>query len=167
MQEITQIIKKDMVPALGVTEPGAIAFAVAKAKTTFVHHLLKLNGEKIISADAKKTASLLCNGAIEARVLGLNYPAMSITGSGAHGIMATLPLYAEYAVKGLSEEKLLRATVLSFLICMYIKAYSGRLSALCGCAIAGGTGAACGLCYLRGGGEAARPLIIWPPVSPA
>ena len=133
---------------------------LSSAKTTFVHHLLKLNGEKIISADAKKTASLLCNGAIEARVLGLNYPAMSITGSGAHGIMATLPLYAEYAVKGLSEEKLLRATVLSFLICMYIKAYSGRLSALCGCAIAGGTGAACGLCYLRGGGEAASGKVI-------
>ena len=75
--------------------------------------------------------------------------------SGTHGIMATMPLYAEYAVHGLSEEKLLRATVLSFLVCMYIKAYSGRLSALCGCAIAGGTGASCGLCFLRGGSEEA------------
>jgi len=133
---------------------------LSSAKTTFVHHLLKMNGGEIISADAKKTASLLCNGAIEARVLGLNHPAMSITGSGAHGIMATLPLYAEYAVNGLTEEKLLRATVLSFLICMYIKAYSGRLSALCGCAIAGGTGAACGLCYLQGGGEAEIGKVI-------
>ena len=85
---------------------------------------------------------------------------MSITGSGAHGIMASLPLYAEYAVNGLTEEKLLRATVLSFLICMYVKAYSGRLSALCGCAIAGGTGAACGLCYLQGGGEAEMGKVI-------
>ena len=33
MQAITLLIKNDMVPALGVTEPGAIAFAVAKAKT--------------------------------------------------------------------------------------------------------------------------------------
>ena len=80
---------------------------------------------------------------------------MSITGSGAHGIMATMPLYAEFAVRGLPEEKLLRATVLSYLVCMYIKAYSGRLSALCGCAIAGGTGAACGLCFLRDGTEKA------------
>ena len=80
---------------------------------------------------------------------------MSITGSGVHGIMATMPLYAEFAVRGLPEEKLLRATVLSYLVCMYIKAYSGRLSALCGCAIAGETGAACGLCFLRDGTEKA------------
>ena len=128
---------------------------LSSTKTVFVRHLLKKNGGEIISADPKGTASLLCNGAIEARVIGLNRPAMSITGSGAHGIMATMPLYAEFAVRGLSEEKLLRATVLSYLVCMYIKAYSGRLSALCGCAIAGGTGAACGLCFLRDGTEKA------------
>ncbi len=128
---------------------------LSSTKTVFVRHLLKKNGGEIISSDAKGTASLLCNGAIEARVIGLNHPAMSITGSGTHGIMATMPLYAEYAVHGRTEEKLLRATVLSYLVCMYIKAYSGRLSALCGCAIAGGTGAACGLCFLRDGTEEA------------
>lgn len=32
MHILTEIIKEDMKPALGVTEPGAIAFAVAKAK---------------------------------------------------------------------------------------------------------------------------------------
>ena len=32
MQELTRLIKEDMKPALGVTEPGAIAFAVAKAR---------------------------------------------------------------------------------------------------------------------------------------
>ena len=33
MHKLTALIKKDMVPALGVTEPGAIAFCVAKAKS--------------------------------------------------------------------------------------------------------------------------------------
>lgn len=33
MHILTKIIKEDMKPALGVTEPGAIAFAVAKAKS--------------------------------------------------------------------------------------------------------------------------------------
>lgn len=42
--------------------------------------------------------------------------------------------------------------MLSYLICTYIKEYSGKLSAFCGCAIAAGTGMACALCYLRGGG---------------
>ena len=120
-------------------------------KTTYSRYLLAQNGGKIISEDEQKTASLLCNAAIEARVIGLPDPAMSITGSGAHGIIATMPLYAAYKVKGYSEEKLLRATALSYLICMYIKEYSGKLSAFCGCAIAAGTGMACGLVLMRDG----------------
>lgn len=120
-------------------------------RTVFVKRLLARNGGRVISEDEQRTASLLCGGAIEARVLGLNRAAMSITGSGAHGIIATLPLYAACKVKGYGEERLLRATVLSFLVCMYIKEYSGRLSAFCGCAIAAGAGAACGLAWLRGG----------------
>ena len=32
MQELTKLIREDMKPALGVTEPGAIAFAVATAR---------------------------------------------------------------------------------------------------------------------------------------
>ena len=32
MQKLTELIREDMKPALGVTEPGAIAFAVASAK---------------------------------------------------------------------------------------------------------------------------------------
>lgn len=59
--------------------------------------------------------------------------------------------YAAYKVRGYSEEMLLRATALSYLVCMYIKEYSGKLSAFCGCAIAAGTGMACGLVLLRGG----------------
>lgn len=120
-------------------------------KTTFGPGLLKANGGKLCLDDTLKTAQLWCNGAIEARVLGLSRPAMSITGSGAHGIIATLPLYADYKVHDKPEELLLRATALSYLITMYIKEYSGKLSAFCGCGIAAGTGMACGLCYMRGG----------------
>lgn len=124
---------------------------IKSKKTTYAPYLLKQNDGKVISEDEQKTASLLCNAAIEARVLGLSKPAMSITGSGAHGIIATMPLYAAYKVKEYSQETLLRATALSYLVCMYIKEYSGKLSAFCGCAIAAGTGMACGLVLMRGG----------------
>lgn len=120
-------------------------------KLTFIHQLFKMNGEKIFSDNVLSTAQLLCNGAIEARVIGLDKPAMSITGSGAHGIIAVMPLLAEQKVKNLSEEILLRAAALSYLVCMYIKEYSGRLSAFCGCGIAAGTGMACGLVFMRNG----------------
>ncbi len=125
--------------------------ALKNRRTAFAHYLYKRNGERVISDDEQASASLLCNAAIEARVLGLSRPAMSITGSGAHGIIATLPLYASWKVNGYTEEQLLRATALSYLVCMYIKEYSGKLSAFCGCAIAAGTGMACGLTMLKGG----------------
>ena len=125
--------------------------ALKNPRTTFARQLLAMNGGQVISSDEQMTASLLCNATIEARVIGLDKPAMSITGSGAHGIIATMPLYGVYKIHGLSEEILYRATMLSYLICTYIKEYSGRLSAFCGCAIAAGTGMACGLVYLKGG----------------
>lgn len=121
-------------------------------KTSFARRLLAMNVGEVISKDEKMTGSLLCNAAIEARVIGLDKPAMSITGSGAHGIIATMPLYGVYKIDGLTDEQLYRATMLSYLVCTYIKEYSGRLSAFCGCAIAAGSGMACGLVYLKGGG---------------
>ena len=120
-------------------------------KVSFALRLLDQNGGTDISDDEQTTAQLLCSGAIEARVIGTDAPAMSITGSGAHGIIATMPLYAACKVNSYSEERLLRSAALSYLICTYIKEWSGKLSAFCGCGIAAGTGMACALCYLRGG----------------
>lgn len=124
----------------------------ASDRTVFLKILLRANGGHVISGQELPTAQLLCNGTIEARVIGLDKPAMSITGSGAHGIICTMPLYAVCQVHGYPEEKLLRATALSYLVTMYIKEYSGRLSAFCGCAVAAGTGMACACVYLKGGG---------------
>ena len=124
-------------------------------RTRFARQLLAMNGGREISRDERKSSSLLCNAAIEARVIGLKKPAMSITGSGAHGIIATLPLYALQQIHSFSEELLCRATMLSYLICTYIKEYSGRLSAFCGCGIAAGTGMAMAACWLKGGDYAA------------
>ena len=66
--------------------------------------------------------------------------------------IATMPLYAVYKINNYTDEQRLRATALSYLVCMYIKEYSGKLSAFCGCAIAAGTGMACALAWLKGAG---------------
>ena len=42
MDRLTELIKKDMKPALGVTEPGAIAFAVATAREYAKGEILKV-----------------------------------------------------------------------------------------------------------------------------
>lgn len=144
--------------------------SLASDRTVIAKRLFKKNGEQMFSRCVLDTAQFLCNGAIEARVLGLSRPAMSITGSGAHGIIATMPLLAEYRVncdikmqagdKQGEDVVLLRATALSYLITMYIKEYSGRLSAFCGCGIAAGTGMACGLAYMRGADESIVTMVI-------
>lgn len=61
------------------------------ARTVVAHHLFEKNGKTLLSSDTWSTAQLLCAGAIEARVLGAGAPAMSITGSGSHGIIAVMP----------------------------------------------------------------------------
>lgn len=124
---------------------------IASDRTKISKQLFHMNGGTAISSDELSTAQFITNTALEARVIGLSRPAMSITGSGAHGIICTLPLYSCCAVHNISEERLLRATALSYLVTIYIKEYSGILSAFCGCAIAAGTGAAVGLCYLGEG----------------
>ena len=129
-------------------------------RTTFARQLLAMNGGKVISQNEARTGTLLCNAAIEARVIGLDKPAMSITGSGAHGIIATMPLYGVYKINHLTEEQLYRATMLSYLVCTYIKEYSGRLSAFCGCGIAAGSGMAVAVCYLKGGDLKAMEYVL-------
>ena len=150
-------IKKAFTMNLELLEEG-----LDSDRAVFAKRFYEENGRRQISKDALNTVQLLCNGAIEARVLGLGRPAMSITGSGAHGIIATMPLYAYQRVHQdeISEEMLIRATALSYLITMYIKEYSGKLSAFCGCGIAAGTGMACGLAYLRhADGDTVRRVI--------
>ena len=105
--------------------------------------------QSLIKQKQDRTVIDTC-AAIEARFLGAGEPAMSITGSGAHGLMCTVPLICEAKKYRIDSERLIRAIVLSFLITMYVKECSGKLSAFCGCGIAGGLGVAYALPYLMG-----------------
>lgn len=108
--------------------------------------------KKKISDDLISYAQKMTGFAVDARMGGVSKPAMSICGSGVHGIVSTIPLLAVAEKLDILEEKLARAIVLSYLITIYIKNFSGRLSAFCGCAVAAGTGASAGVVYLLNGG---------------
>ncbi|MDD4971966.1 MAG: L-serine ammonia-lyase, iron-sulfur-dependent, subunit alpha [Paludibacter sp.] len=88
--------------------------------------------------------------ACDARMAGAMFPVMSNSGSGNQGIAATLPVLVFAEETGKSEEELIRALALSHLMTIYIKQSLGRLSGLCGAAVAA-TGSACGITYLMGG----------------
>ena len=113
--------------------------------------LIENNSGKRVSDDWQKNAEIASCGAIEARLSGAAKPAMSLTGSGSHGILAMMPVFSIGKAFGKTDEEIVRAGMLSCLTTMYIKSYSGKLSALCGCAVAGGTGSAVAICHLLGG----------------
>ena len=113
----------------------------------------KLIKEHKISDDIRSYAQTLTALAVDARLGGVQKPAMSISGSGTHGIIASMPLAAVAERMEIEEEELARAIALTYLITIYIKEYSGKLSAFCGCAVAAGTGASAGIVYLLGGNE--------------
>lgn len=125
--------------------------AASSPRCLLTQSLLSQNGGRFISDDLRASCRAVTAAAAEGRVLGLDQPAMSITGSGNHGIIAVLPLYALQQAEGLPEPTLWRGIALSYLVTMYMKEFSGKLSAFCGCGIAAGTGMACGLTLMRGG----------------
>lgn len=87
----------------------------------------------------------------DARMNGCPLPVVIVSGSGNQGMTASLPVIVYAKHLGASEEKLVRALVLSDLITIHLKSGIGRLSAYCG-AVSAGCGAGAGICYLYGGG---------------
>lgn len=95
-------------------------------------------------------AKSLTAAASDARMAGDNIPAMSCASSGNVGITASVPFLPICEEHGKSEEEMIRAICLSFLLTIYIKSHIGRLSAMCACAIAAGIGVTAGTAYLLG-----------------
>lgn len=111
----------------------------------------RLVRQRFISKDMILSARILTSAASDARMAGVKLPAMSSAGSGNHGLTATLPIWAVRDFVDCDEQTVLKAVGLSHIITAYIKAHTGRLSAICGCSVAAGAGAAAGITYLLGG----------------
>ncbi|MGD9826407.1 serine dehydratase subunit alpha family protein [Desulfobacter sp.] len=111
----------------------------------------RLIRQNLICQDMVLAARILASAAADARMAGVNLPAMSSAGSGNQGLTAVLPIWAVKDYVTASEDVVIEALALSHMITAYIKAYTGRLSAICGCSVAAGAGAAAGVAYLLGG----------------
>jgi L-cysteine desulfidase len=115
--------------------------------------LERLARQKLITRDMILTARILASAAADARMAGVKLPAMSSAGSGNHGLTAILPIWAVKQWVDCTKEATLKAIGLSHLITAFVKAHTGRLSAVCGCSVAAGAGAAAGVTYLLGGDQ--------------
>lgn len=125
----------------------ADAYFTGKAKGAgFGISMIKRAGGDII----KKAQAITAAGA-EARMIGYPLPAMSCATSGNVGITASLPLISMAEDLNCSEEQLIRALAMSFLMTICVKNRIGRVSSMCACVTAASQGVSAGAALLLGG----------------
>ena len=105
----------------------------------------------LLGDDLMNNAMMITAAAADARMNGVKLPVMSSNGSGNNGITAILPIVAYNKKFPQSDERLARALAISHLVTAYVKNFTGRLSAVCGCGVAASTGATAGISWLMDG----------------
>lgn len=114
------------------------------------YSMQKAMEDGIIGDDVINRAIIMTSAASDARMSGAKLPVMSSNGSGNHGLTAILPIAAYDEKFPQSDERLAKALAISHLVTAYIKNFTGRLSAVCGCGVAASTGSAAGVAWLMG-----------------
>lgn len=113
--------------------------------------LKSLMEEGSLKMDSSSKARLLTAAAADMRMGGGTCPIMTSGGSGNQGLGVIIPIKVVYDTENLEREKLIRSVFFAHLINVYVKAYSGKLSGMCGCAIGAGIGSSAGITYMLGG----------------
>lgn len=107
--------------------------------------------KKMIANDAYTRTRILTAAAADMRMSGGNCMVMTSGGSGNQGINVIIPIYLIYEEFDLKKEDMIRAIYFGHAINRFVKTFSGKLSGMCGCAIAAGLGAAAGITMMLGG----------------
>lgn len=130
---------------LAVAQEG-LKFGLGRA----VHTLVE---QGAIGDSPVSRAEELCAAASYARMSGVSMPVMTATGSGNQGITLLLTIEGVAQALRIDPEKKLRAAALANMVNIYVKTFTGTLSAVCACGVASGLGASVGVVYMLGGGE--------------
>ncbi|MBF4692878.1 L-cysteine desulfidase family protein [Fusibacter ferrireducens] len=109
-----------------------------------------LQNSKALTDDLSTRAMILTASASDARMDGVSLPVMSSNGSGNNGLTAILPIVAYSELNQIEDIDFAKAIAMSHIVNSYIKNAIGRLSSICGCGVAAGTGASVGLAWLMG-----------------
>lgn len=113
--------------------------------------LEEIQNKKILCNDAYTRTRILTAAAADMRMSGGNCMVMTSGGSGNQGINVIIPIYLIYEEFNLKKEDMIRAIYFGHAINRFVKTFSGKLSGMCGCAIAAGLGAAAGITMMMGG----------------
>ncbi|MGO5073799.1 L-cysteine desulfidase family protein [Clostridium sporogenes] len=113
--------------------------------------LLKLQEEGKIGKDSATLARILTAAGSDLRMGGGMCSIMTSGGSGNQGLCVILPITVVAEDIKAPKERLQRAVFFGHAVNNFVKKYTGKLSAICGCAIAAGIGATAGIAWLLGG----------------
>ncbi len=141
-----EYIRKGVLMNLAVSEAGGSLGKVGSC-------LLDLKHKGRFADDVFSTTKILVACATDARMHGLPLPVMSSGESGNQGIVAILAPYNAGKIAGVSEEQICRSIALSHLLNAYVKAFTGSLAPVCGCAIGAGVGACAAIVYQTKGAD--------------
>lgn len=86
---------------------------------------------------------------VDVRMSGELIPIMTVAGSGNQGIACIVPPAFYGKINFVDEDKIVKSVLLSILVTTYIKAYTGKLTPICGAGSIASAGSAAGITYLR------------------
>lgn len=109
-----------------------------------------LQEKRVLSDDLVTKVKRTVSAACDFRMSGGNGSVMTVLGSGNQGLETILPVAVVANELSFSEEKLIRAEMLSILLTIYMKYHVGRLSPICGATLAG-AGASGAIAWMLGG----------------
>ncbi len=161
----------DLVNTIFSIEPESFDFLLDAAKINFeaaqkglsdrntifgksisgISHCAIANELRPVACCTAKSVETYTAAAGEARMIGLKIPIIALTGSGNHGITALVGVYSASMKINPSNPVLLQALAISTIATILFKSYLGRLTTICGCAVAASVGVAAGVVHLLGG----------------
>ena len=117
------------------------------------YELRHMNEKGYLADDIFYRMKLRVGSAVDARMAGLSYPAMTSGGSGNQGIVAILTTQGVGREMGVAPDRIIESLAVSHAVNAYVKCFLGEMSVICGCAMGAGVASAAAIVYQQAGAD--------------